>query len=105
MEKNASLHKDLEEWVYIDIPTNFNKGAGPYRLCKIRNALYGLKQSLRAWFEKLARVMINQNFKHAQVDHTLFIKHSGTTKVTTLIIYVDDIIVKETDENKQWTLK
>jgi len=30
----------------------------------------------------------------SQTDHTLFIKHSTQGKVTTLIVYVDDIVLK-----------
>lgn len=30
-------------------------------------------------------------------DHTLFIKHSALGGVTTLIVYVDDIIISEND--------
>ncbi|RVW66265.1 Retrovirus-related Pol polyprotein from transposon RE1 [Vitis vinifera] len=49
--KNAFLHGDLKEEVYMKVPLGgleekFEQG----RVCKVNKALYGLKQSPRAWF-------------------------------------------------------
>ena len=38
--------------------------------------------------------MIANGYKQSQGDHTLFIKHSTLGGVRSLIVYVDDIIVK-----------
>jgi len=35
------------------------------------------------------------------MGHTLFIKHSGSSLVTALVVYVDDIIVIRNDENER----
>ena len=45
--KNASLHGDLEEKIYKEIPPGF-KFKKKKTVCKLKKALYGLKQSLRA---------------------------------------------------------
>ena len=42
--------------------------------------------------------MIANGYKQSQGDLTLFIKHLISGGVTTLIVYVDDIIVIENDE-------
>ena len=49
--------------------------------------------------------MIANGFKESQVDYTLFIKHSISRGVTSLIVYVDDIIVTGNDEKEKNTLK
>ena len=49
--------------------------------------------------------MIANGYKQSQGDHTLFIKHSISRGVTSLIVYVDDIIVTGNDEKKKNTLK
>ena len=54
---------------------------------------YGLKQSLKAWFGRFAKVIKEFGYKQSQGDHTLFIKHSTTGGVIALLVYVDDIIV------------
>ncbi|GJZ39863.1 retrovirus-related pol polyprotein from transposon TNT 1-94 [Tanacetum coccineum] len=47
--KNASLHGDLQEEVYMEKPLGFVSQGEFGRVCKLKKALYGLKQSLHAW--------------------------------------------------------
>ena len=44
-------------------------------------------------------------YKQSQGDHTRFIKHSTAGGVTTLLVYVDDIIVIGNDEREKHELK
>ena len=67
------------------------------KVYRLKKALYGLKQSPRAWFGRFAKAMKNMGYNQSQGDHTLFIKHSKMDKVTALIVYVDDIVVKGND--------
>ncbi|RDX93317.1 hypothetical protein CR513_24442, partial [Mucuna pruriens] len=72
---------DLEEEVYMEIPRGFyshNKK----------------NKSPRAWFGRFAQVMISLGYRQSQGDHTLFIKHSTDGKLTLLLVYVDDMIVR-----------
>ncbi|RVX04897.1 Retrovirus-related Pol polyprotein from transposon RE1 [Vitis vinifera] len=46
------------------------------KVCKLKKALYRLKQSPRAWFGRFAKVMKEFGYKQSQDDHTFFIKHS-----------------------------
>ncbi|XP_017413067.1 uncharacterized mitochondrial protein AtMg00810-like [Vigna angularis] len=48
--------------------------------------------------------MISLGFKQSQGDHTLFIKHSKSGRVTVLLVYVDDIIITCDDEEEQQLL-
>lgn len=41
--------------------------------------------------------MITNEYKRCQADHILFVKRAGS-KVMTLIVYVDDIVIIENDE-------
>lgn len=99
--KNAFLHGELEEEIYIDIPLGFREDATTNTVSKLRKSLYGLKQSPWAWFERFTKVMIGLGFKQSQGYHTLFITHSETGGVTILLVYVDDIIVTSNDEEGQ----
>ena len=59
---------------------------------KLQRTLYGLKQSPRAWFGQFSLAMKKYEFQRSNSDHTLFLKHQ-LGKVTTLIVYVDDMII------------
>ena len=63
---------------------------------KLQRALYGLKQSPRAWFGQFSQAMKKYGFYQSNSDHTLFLKHRRG-KVTTLIVYVDDMIITGDD--------
>jgi len=46
--KNAFLHGDLEEEICIDIPPGLSENRLGTKVCKLKEALYGLKQLPRA---------------------------------------------------------
>ncbi|KAA3480020.1 Retrovirus-related Pol polyprotein from transposon TNT 1-94 [Gossypium australe] len=66
---------------------------------ELKKALYGLKQSPRSWFEKFTKLMLA-----IQGDHTLFIEHLKGG-VTSLLLYVDDIIITGNGQIERETLK
>jgi hypothetical protein len=98
--KNAFLHRDLKEEVYMEIPLGLEDSSSAGKVCKLKKALYGLKQSPRAWFEWFSWAMQRFGYKQSQADHTLFIKHSSQGKVTALIMYVDDIVLTGNDDGE-----
>lgn len=55
-------------------------------------SLYGLKQSLRAWYSKLSRKLTMEDFKTSSVDNTLFIKRKNNI-TTIIVVYINDIII------------
>jgi hypothetical protein len=65
-------------------------------VCKLERALYGLKQSPRAWFGRFNLAMRKYGYHQSNSDHTLFLKHQQS-KVITLIVYVDDMIITGDD--------
>nr|XP_028962208.1 uncharacterized protein LOC114826287 [Malus domestica] len=73
-------------------------------VCKLNKALYGLKQSPRAWFGRFRTVMRKYGFKQSNSDHTLLLKRR-MGKLTTLIVYVDDMIVTGDDKEEISSLK
>lgn len=93
--KNAFLHRDLKEEVYMEIHlVLLAKGQG--KVCRLKKALYGLKQSPRARFNKFSKVVVKFGDKQNNDNHTLVIKHCNG-KIITLIVYVEDITVTGND--------
>jgi hypothetical protein len=97
--KNAFLHGDLEEEVYMDLPPGYTATSGDEVVCKLQRALYGLKQSPRAWFGRFSLAMKKYGYQQSHSDHTLFLKRQRG-KVTALIIYVDDMIITGDDSKE-----
>jgi hypothetical protein len=92
--KNAFLHGDLHEEVYMQPPPGVN--APPRHECRLRRALYGLKQAPRAWFERFVSVIQAAGFSSSDHDHALFIHHSPRGR-TFLVLYVDDMLITGDD--------
>ena len=95
--KNAFLHGDLTEEVYMEQPPGFVALGESQKVCRLRKALYGLKQSSRAWFGKFSEAAIQFGMHQSQSDHYVFSLISARGKVL-LIIYVDDIIITGDDQ-------
>ena len=88
----------------MEVPPGYANNLAAHTVCKLKNALYGLKQSPRVWFRGFARVMIAMGYRQSQGDHTLFIKHLSSGDVIALLVYVDDIIVTRNNVKKRESL-
>lgn len=90
--KNAFLHSDLDEEVYMKQPQGFEDPQHPNFVCRLKKSLYGLKQAPMAWNSKFTGYLPSLGFKVSQSEPSLFIKHHGLD-VVILLLYVDDIIL------------
>ena len=97
--KNAFLHGDLQEEIYMDLPLSIHVTSKEGVVCRLRKSLYGLKQSPRAWFGRFATSMKKFGYVQSNSDHTLFLKRRKG-KLIALIIYVDDKIVTGDDQTE-----
>ena len=102
--KNAFLHGDLHEEVYMEIPPGFNGPETKGKVCRLKKSLYGLKQSPRAWFGRFCKEVCSLGFQQSNADHTLFFKHHQG-KVVILVVYVDDIVITGNDDEGIQSLK
>uniref|UniRef100_A0A803PTZ7 Reverse transcriptase Ty1/copia-type domain-containing protein n=1 Tax=Cannabis sativa TaxID=3483 RepID=A0A803PTZ7_CANSA len=95
--ENTFFNGDLEEEVYMSPPLRFEKHFGFGNICKLPNSLCGLKQSPKAWFERLGTVLKLQGYIQSHTDDTMFYKHSKDGKVVILIVYVENIVLTGDD--------
>ncbi|GKE07650.1 ribonuclease H-like domain-containing protein, partial [Tanacetum coccineum] len=72
--KNAFLHLDLSEIIYMHQPPGFRDSVHPDYVCLLQRSLYGLKQASRAWFQR------------------------QETDTAYLLLYVDDIVLTASSE-------
>lgn len=96
--KSAFLNCLLQEEVYVEQPEGFVNPHKPNHVYRLRKALYGLKQAPRAWYERLTKFLLNNQFSRGSVDKTLFIKKKDDF-ILIAQIYVDDIIFGATRED------
>ncbi|CAL1400598.1 unnamed protein product [Linum trigynum] len=101
--KNAFLHGDLKEVIYMERPPGYTKGSADM-VCKLVRSLYGLKQAPRAWFEKFHGVIVQLGFEQSQNDPSLFVRNT-VDGIVVLLIYVDDMIITGSDSDGIQELK
>lgn len=89
--KNAFLHGELQEEVYMKQPQGFVNSSCPSYVCKLVKSLYGLKQAPRAWNDKFTTYLLDIGFETSLSDSSLFVKKDGIHVV--ILLYVDDIII------------
>ncbi|CAI7864614.1 unnamed protein product [Closterium sp. NIES-54] len=86
----AFLNGILEEDVYMTEPSGYEDGTG--RVCKLKKSIYGLKQAIRCWYQKLTAVLEEMGFRTSSCDESLFLKGEGE-KLVLFLVYMDDILL------------
>ena len=103
--KNAFLHGELSEKVYMDLPLGcMIPEVHCRKVCKLKKSLYGLKKSPRAWFGRFTKSMRSFGYHQSNSDHTLFLKEYHG-KIIARIVYVDDMVVTENDPDERKALQ
>ena len=89
---NAFHNGSLAEDVYMIQPSGYINSTFPNYVCKLDKAIYGLKQTPRAWNTALTNELLRLGFLNSKSNSSLFIfrKHNS---VILFLVYVDDVIV------------
>jgi len=77
-------------------PMGFVDPTLPTHVCRLHKSLYGLKQTLRAWYTRLSDFLLSIDLRASKVDTSLFILIVNHD-ICYLFVYVDDILL--TDNN------
>nr|GEW18706.1 reverse transcriptase [Tanacetum cinerariifolium] len=85
--KTAFLHGTLKEDIYVCQPKGFIDDDHPSDVYKLKKALYGLKKSLRAWYDELSKFLQQNHFNKGSIDPSLF-----------KLCFIDDILVAQPAE-------
>lgn len=84
--KCAYLYAPLKETIYMHQPPGSQKSN---LVCRLRKAIYGLKQSGREWFFKIHKVLKELGFQKFEWCNCAYILDSNVI----FLLYVDDIVV------------
>ena len=101
---SAFLNGTINEDILMEIPKGFPSAGDDTKVCQIKRALYGLKQSPKAWYDRINSWLQEHGFIRSECDSNLyFINRNG--KTTILLLYVDDLIITGNDTQNIKNLK
>jgi hypothetical protein len=88
--KNAFLHGDLSEEIYMEQPQGFMQESS--LVCRLKMSLYGLKQASRAWYAKMDSYLLSHKFLCCKSDPNFYILRM-VDSLLLLFMYVDDLLI------------
>ena len=94
---NAFLYGDLTEQVFMEQPLGYVAQGETSQVCLLHRAIYGLKQSPRAWFVKFSDLLTAYGFNPGNSE-PIVIRKTTSTGYVVLAIYVDDILLAGNDD-------
>ena len=89
---NAFLNGELTETVFMEQAPGFKDLSKPNYVCRLKKAIYVLKQAPRAWYTAPKNAILQLGFYNSKVDSFLFIYSQGST-LCYFLVYVDDLVI------------
>jgi hypothetical protein len=89
--KMAFLYGKLDREIYMEQPEGFAKKGQENQVCRLKKAIYGLKQASRTWNEKLHITLLKQGFKHMHSNIGVYVYSHNHAEVI-LIVYIDNLL-------------
>ena len=90
--KTVFLKGRVEEELYMSQQEGFIKAREGNKVCRLRKAVYGLKQSANRWNHEIDSILKENRFEQSQADPCLYIKRYDDELVY-ILLYVDDLLI------------
>ena len=90
--KTAFLDGAIEEEVYIEQPQGFEVHSRDTHVCRLKKAMYGLKQATRSWYARMDNYLTRLSFSKSHADPNIYYKVVDNAPVI-LLLYVDDLFI------------
>lgn len=91
----------IEEQVYIDSPQGFVIHGKESHVCKLKKALYELKQAPKAWYARIDSYLMSLGFTKCNVNPNIYYKVEAGFPLI-LVLYVDDMFLVGGQEDYRW---
>ena len=95
--KITLLNDVVEEEVYMEQPLGFDTCDMKTHVYKLKNALYGLKQTPMTWYNNMDRLLTSLGFAKSKEDFNLYFKVECRILVI-LLLYVDHFLITREEE-------
>lgn len=82
----------LDQEIYLEQPEGYINDKEPHLVYKLHKAVYGLKQSAKAWNDTMNQILNKSGFIQSNNDQCLYTKTQQESMLY-LLIYVDDICI------------
>lgn len=86
----AFLNGLIKSEVYVYPPDGYKVVAN--KVCLLKKALYGLRESPRDWYECFDNFMVREGFIRSNYDYCMYMKKIDGFE-TYIILYVDDLLI------------
>lgn len=100
----AFLNGDLNETIFMEQPEGFVNNGDENKVCKLKKAIYGLKQAARCWNDKIHSFLVTQNFCRSKYDPCIYIKKSKDCYIV-IGLHVDDFYCFSNSVEETYRLK
>jgi len=90
--KTTFLNEVIEEEVYVEQRQGFEVPGWETNVCRLRRALYRLKQAPRAWYSRIDTYLQQMGFTNSDADPNLYYIIVGDDPLI-LVLYVDDLFI------------
>eukprot|EP00253_Pinus_taeda_P009450 PITA_09450 len=90
--KTTSLNRVIKEEVYVEQLQGFEVLGRETHVCRLRQALYRLKQALRAWYSRIDTYLQQMGFTKSDADPNLYYIVGGDDLLI-LVLCVDDLFI------------
>lgn len=88
--ETAFLNGKVSSEIYVKQPKGYEDGTS--KVCKLYKALYGLKESPRAWYDCFDNFISSLRFKRSEHDYCLYVL-KDEKDVIYVILFVDDVLI------------
>ena len=88
--ETAFLNGVVKSEVYIREPQGYETGVN--KVCELKKALYGLRESPRAWYDCFNNFIEKLKFERSNYDYCLYVNNSGKDSMY-ILVFVDDLLI------------
>jgi hypothetical protein len=91
--KSAFLNGSLSEGVFVMQPPGFVVTGKENHVLKLKNALYGLHQTPRAWNQKLDETLVQLGFLRCPSNLAIYCRGEKGGSRLVVGVHVDDLVI------------